>query len=96
LSAVGDASPLIRATVGILITTIAYKEELIHWPALLPALCNMLDSHDYNVCEVKYHHEASSHLNVSLTLVIVTNFRELLVRSKKFARILLSDWTATH
>jgi len=53
LSAVGDPSPLIRATVGILITTIAYKEELIHWPALLPALCTMLDSHDYNVCEVQ-------------------------------------------
>ncbi|XP_065331678.1 transportin-1 isoform X1 [Cloeon dipterum] len=51
LSAVGDPSPLIRATVGILITTIAYKEELVHWPALLPALCQMLDSHDYNVCE---------------------------------------------
>jgi transportin-1 len=62
LSAVGDASPLIRATVGILITTIAYKEELIHWPALLPALCNMLDSHDYNVCEVR----VSSYGNLSL------------------------------
>lgn len=52
LSAVGDLSPLIRATVGILITTIASKGELTAWPELLPALCNMLDSQDYNVCEV--------------------------------------------
>lgn len=52
LSAVGDPSPLIRATVGILITTIASKGELTAWPELLPALCSMLDSQDYNVCEV--------------------------------------------
>ncbi|KAK9497607.1 hypothetical protein O3M35_004303 [Rhynocoris fuscipes] len=51
LSAVGDPSPLIRATVGILITTITSKGELTKWPELLPALCNMLDSQDYNVCE---------------------------------------------
>jgi len=51
LSAVGDRSPLIRATVGILITTIASKGELSQWPDLLPALCQMLDSEDYNACE---------------------------------------------
>ncbi|KOX67391.1 Transportin-1 [Melipona quadrifasciata] len=51
LSAIGDPSPLIRATVGILITTIASKGELTRWPELLPALCQMLDSQDYNVCE---------------------------------------------
>ncbi|XP_026739177.1 transportin-1 isoform X1 [Trichoplusia ni] len=51
LSAVGDPSPLIRATVGIIITTIASKGELTSWPDLLPALCQMLDSQDYNVCE---------------------------------------------
>ncbi|GJQ67006.1 TNPO1 [Trypoxylus dichotomus] len=51
LQAVGDPSPLIRATVGILITTIASKSELQSWPELLPALCNMLDSQDYNICE---------------------------------------------
>lgn len=51
LTDVGDPSPLIRATVGILITTIASKGELTTWPDLLPALCNMLDSQDYNVCE---------------------------------------------
>lgn len=52
LQAVGDPSPLIRATVGILITTIASKGDLsTSWPELLPALCTMLDSQDYNVCE---------------------------------------------
>ncbi|XP_037904919.1 transportin-1 isoform X2 [Hermetia illucens] len=51
LMAVGDLSPLIRATVGILITTIASNGGLINWPQLLPALCEMLDSQDYNVCE---------------------------------------------
>uniref|UniRef100_A0A6B2EC29 Transportin-1 n=1 Tax=Phlebotomus kandelakii TaxID=1109342 RepID=A0A6B2EC29_9DIPT len=51
LMAVGDPSPLIRATVGILITTIASKGGLINWPNLLPMLCEMLDSQDHNVCE---------------------------------------------
>ncbi|KAJ8926914.1 hypothetical protein NQ314_020766 [Rhamnusium bicolor] len=51
LQAVGDPSPLIRATVGILITTVASKGDLSTWPELLPALCNMLDSTDYNICE---------------------------------------------
>lgn len=52
LMAVGDPSPLIRATVGILITTIASKGGLANWPQLLPALCDMLDSQNYNICEV--------------------------------------------
>ncbi len=52
LSAIGDPSPLIRATVGILITTISSRGELMNWPELLPTLCNMLDSNDYNMCEV--------------------------------------------
>lgn len=51
LQAVGDASPLIRATVGILITTIASNGGLQNWPQLLPSLCDMLDNQDYNVCE---------------------------------------------
>ncbi|XP_018023344.1 transportin-1 isoform X1 [Hyalella azteca] len=51
LCAVGDPSPLIRATVGILITTIASKGELSSWPELLPKLCEMLSASDYNVCE---------------------------------------------
>lgn len=52
LEAIGDPSPLIRATIGILITTIAQKGELVNWPQLLPSLCQLLDSEDYSVCEV--------------------------------------------
>ena len=37
---------------GILITTIASKGELQNWPQLLPKLCLLLDSEDYNTCEV--------------------------------------------
>ncbi|XP_016430476.1 transportin-1 [Sinocyclocheilus rhinocerous] len=38
-------------TEGILITTIASKGELQNWPELLPKLCLLLDSEDYNTCE---------------------------------------------
>lgn len=55
LRSVGDPSPLIRATVGILITTIVSKVELFNWPELLPDLCDKLDSEDYNVCEVRFY-----------------------------------------
>lgn len=55
LEAIGDPSPLIRATIGILVTTIAAKGDLTNWPQLLPTLCQLLDSEDYNVCEVKLH-----------------------------------------
>ncbi|XP_053666277.1 transportin-1 isoform X2 [Anopheles marshallii] len=51
LMALSDPSPLIRATAGILITTIANTGGLQNWPALLPTLCDMLDSQDYIVCE---------------------------------------------
>uniref|UniRef100_A0A672MM70 Transportin-1 n=1 Tax=Sinocyclocheilus grahami TaxID=75366 RepID=A0A672MM70_SINGR len=51
LNNIGDPSPLIRATIGILITTISTKGELQTWPELLPQLCNMLNSEDYNICE---------------------------------------------
>lgn len=49
--ALGDPSPLIRATVGILITTIANKGGILNWPELLPTLCEMLDSQEYSICE---------------------------------------------
>ncbi|KAI1290217.1 Transportin-1 [Halotydeus destructor] len=51
LDAIGDQSPLIRATIGILITTIASKGELTNWPDLLPRLCMMLDNEDFHVVE---------------------------------------------
>lgn len=44
---------LCLSTSGILITTIASKGELQNWPELLPKLCLLLDSEDYNTCEVR-------------------------------------------
>ena len=44
--------PPFPAAPGILITTIASKGELQMWPELLPQLCNLLNSEDYNTCEV--------------------------------------------
>lgn len=52
LTAIGDPSSLIRATVGILITTIAKKGELSSWPELLPLLSQLMDSPDFYTCEV--------------------------------------------
>lgn len=43
---------LLLSVAGILITTIASKGELQMWPELLPQLCNLLNSEDYNTCEV--------------------------------------------
>lgn len=51
LKALGDPSALIRATIGILVTTIAAKGDLSNWSDLLPYLCQLLDSQDYNTCE---------------------------------------------
>lgn len=53
---------------GILITTIASKGELQNWPDLLPKLCSLLDSEDYNTCEVKKH---ASHIFFSIFLVML-------------------------
>uniref|UniRef100_A0A1I8F0A0 Importin N-terminal domain-containing protein n=1 Tax=Wuchereria bancrofti TaxID=6293 RepID=A0A1I8F0A0_WUCBA len=51
LLAISDCHPLIRATVGIIITTIVVHEGIAQWPALLPTLCNMLDGSDENLQE---------------------------------------------
>lgn len=51
LSALGDRSPLIRATAGILITTIVTKGSLEQWPSLLEHLYTCLDSPDVNLAE---------------------------------------------
>lgn len=55
---------------GILITTISTKGELQTWPELLPQLCNMLNSEDYNICEVS-----------ALPLYICLNFKPFFVLS---------------
>jgi len=52
LKCIGDPSQLIRATIGILITTIVSKNGNIQtWPELLPTLCLQLDSDNYSTCE---------------------------------------------
>lgn len=51
INSIGDRSPLIRATIGILVTTIASKGDLNNWSDLLPKLCHLLDSEDLNVVE---------------------------------------------
>jgi transportin-1 len=51
LSYIGDPSQLIRATIGILITTIVSKSGLLSWSELLPTLCKYLDSENYPTCE---------------------------------------------
>lgn len=82
LQNVGDPSALIRATIGILITTIASKGELTNWPELLPSLCQLLDSEDYNTCEVRilFYEKKSSdidHLSGHLTSLMSSHFRKL-------------------
>ena len=52
LSAIDDPSPLIRATAGTLISTIAMRGGLTNWPDLLPTLCQYIDSAQYFTCEV--------------------------------------------
>ncbi len=42
---------MIRATIGILITTIVSKSGLQGWPELLPRLCELLESESYETCE---------------------------------------------
>ena len=60
ISAIGDPSALIRATVGLVITMICAKGELNHWPELLPALTGLLDSPQQTACEVYDHITATS------------------------------------
>jgi len=65
LGSIGDPSPLIRATIGILITTMVARGSLENWRDLLPNLCQLLDSNDYNVCEV------IDAVDVSLSFVVI-------------------------
>ncbi|MFH4974294.1 hypothetical protein AB6A40_001003 [Gnathostoma spinigerum] len=44
LLAIADPHPLIRATVGIIVTTVVIREGISQWPTLLPYLCSMLDA----------------------------------------------------
>lgn len=51
MAAIDDPSPLIRATAGTLISTIAMRGGLTNWPDLLPTLCQYIDSSQYFTCE---------------------------------------------
>lgn len=55
------SKPFLLCPEGILITTIASKGELQTWPELLPQLCNLLNSEDYNTCEVRPTHTSTLH-----------------------------------
>ncbi|XP_051550082.1 transportin-1-like isoform X2 [Myxocyprinus asiaticus] len=103
LQNIGDSSPLIRATVGILITTIASKGELQNWPELLPKLCLLLDSEDYNTCEGAFGAlqkicEDSAEILDSDMLdrplnVMIPKFLQFFKHSSpKISEIKLSDW----
>uniref|UniRef100_A0A183C8G7 Importin N-terminal domain-containing protein n=1 Tax=Globodera pallida TaxID=36090 RepID=A0A183C8G7_GLOPA len=52
-AAIGDPSSLVRATVGIIITTIFLYDGTQQWPELLPTLCQFLEQcqQDANVVE---------------------------------------------
>ena len=54
LNCIGNESPLIRATVGLVISMIANRGELTNWPELLPSLCQLMESPEQTVCEVSY------------------------------------------
>ena len=52
MQAVADPSPLIRATAGTLISTIAMRGDLVQWPELLPTLCGLIESNSPEAAEV--------------------------------------------
>lgn len=54
LSAISDPQPLIRATVGIIITTIVIFGGFAQWPELIPTLCTLLDDTSVDTQEVSH------------------------------------------
>ena len=73
LGSIGDSSPLIRATIGILITTVVARGGLDNWPGLLQNLCVHLDSEDYNVCEVSEFLCCEFTCKIGSKLLLTTN-----------------------
>lgn len=69
---------------GILITTIASKGELQNWPGLLPKLCQLLDSEDYNTCEVRRNAGDSP-----LDLVVVGIERLLISQGRRYLDMMM-------
>lgn len=52
LVAISDPAPLIRATVGMIITSIVQVADFSSWPELLPSLYQLLDAQDLHTLEV--------------------------------------------
>lgn len=81
MQAVADSSPLIRATAGTLISTIAMRGDIVQWPELLPTLCELIDSNNpdaaegafstlHKICEDCSDQLESNALNGPLNLLI--------------------------
>eukprot|EP01135_Chromosphaera_perkinsii_P010674 Nk52_evm74s2192 gene=Nk52_evmTU74s2192 len=76
LKSIGDNSPLIRATIGILVTTIVAHGDLGQWPELLPSLIERLEKGDYNTVEgtigafQKICEDSSPQLEVALDVLM--------------------------
>ena len=75
ISAIGDPSALIRATVGLVISMICARGELENWPELLPSLCQLIDSPQQTVCEVS---PCSSLSSASLRSLLMVRVRSVL------------------
>lgn len=91
------SSLLSLAAPGILITTIASKGELQMWPELLPQLCNLLNSEDYNTCEVGYKQamawpKQGLELGVGPTAISASLPRELLEPCRRSVKTPLNFW----
>ena len=59
LADIGDASPILRSTIGTVLTEIVASIELETWPELLPALAQHLDNPDMNFIHGKCCFEAA-------------------------------------
>lgn len=68
---------------GILITTIASKGELQNWPDLLPKLCSLLDSEDYNTCEVRIF---ASYI-ICLVMLCISNLEKKIPLKQKTSKL---------
>lgn len=75
LTCMDDPSPMIRSTVGTIITTLVTSGSLAAWPELLGKLVEYLDSSNTNLIEV-ITTEFGIHFN-----------RVLLVLSRKYVKI---------
>lgn len=90
LNVIGHSSPLIRATVGTIITNTVCKEGLIQWSNLLETLLQMFDSQDNYTCEVM-----KNNISISIDIYTALVYRVRLVQFRKFVKILQTAWLVT-